>query len=81
MLKHHLVSQISRDANVSAETAEWMLDTVLTGIKKGVREDAESIVRLPKFGTFRIREFDGKKKFILNPDLSAYPELGVTDHV
>ena len=63
MNKSDLITQISHELHISKLAATRLLDTVLEGIRKGLRE--EGTVTITGFGTFEVK--DRKPRLGRNP--------------
>lgn len=59
MNKSDIIRQIARDCNISVETANKALDSMLSSISKALNENEE--VAIPDFGKFKTKKFKQRK--------------------
>ncbi len=67
MNKSHLIEHVAEELHTSKLQAGRLVDTVLNGIKEGLREDGT--VTLTGFGTFEVK--DRKARIGRNPHTGA----------
>jgi DNA-binding protein HU-beta len=71
MNKSHLISQVADDLRTSRLQAGRLVDVVLNGIKKGLKQ--EGTVTITGFGTFEVKE--RKARLGRNPHTGAPIEI------
>lgn len=73
MLKRDVVSLIAKKRNINSSVAEQVLDDALEAITEALR--LTGAARLPRFGTFRIREGENQRRLAFNPDPYIYDRI------